>query len=77
MGKEARRAHRIPDEREGRELEYIERMSNELARMAQDLDQKFISYLLSMASMAARESGLAVSHANDREPPEHPVRKDA
>ena len=37
------------------QLEYIARMSQELANMAYRLDRKFIAYLLNMASMAARE----------------------
>jgi hypothetical protein len=39
----------------GAELEYIARMSQELANMAYKLDRKFVAYLLNMASMAARE----------------------
>ena len=37
------------------QLEYIARMSQELAGMAYQLDRKFIAYLLNMACIAARE----------------------
>ena len=48
------------------ELDYIARMSEELSRMAARCDKKFIAYLLSMVSLAAREENMHNPCANDR-----------
>jgi len=47
------------------ELEYIARMSEEMARMAAHCDKKFIAYLLSMVFLAAREEKSHGPCAND------------
>ncbi len=44
------------------QLEYIARMSQELANMAYHLDRKFVAYLLNMASLAAREEAAEIRH---------------
>ena len=49
------------------ELDYIARMSEEMARMAARCDRKFIAYLLSMVSLAAREENTHNPCANDRQ----------
>ncbi len=50
------------------ELEYIARMSEEMARMAARCDKKFIAYLLSMVALAAREEHMKNPCANDVKP---------
>ena len=52
------------------ELDYIARMSEEMARMAANCDRKFIAYLLSMVALAAREEHMKQSCANDGKTPE-------
>ncbi len=40
------------------EISYIENMSSDLAKMAKNLDNPFLAYLLTMVSLQAREERL-------------------
>ena len=69
-GKNNKNGKKRTVETEKDELDYIARMSEEMARMAAHCDRKFIAYLLSMVALAAREEHMKQPCANDGKTPE-------